>query len=229
MRSNLQWVRLPTSWLSEDDCYSAFNKKVMADNTMALLCLLVIAHNADEDTGLARVTYDQFQEALSKSRSSISRGLAVLKRLQLVSMTGERSHYQLVGYRQNKGWAKLPCKKLYKGKSLTVSNSIHLRSIVELDALKIYFLLVAARDRKTNYAALSYMKIEARTGIARPRIKAATSFLAAQNLVVIDAVSSTLHDAAVSYRYRLTGLDPYNHSGTKGRQSIEEVTYDDDF
>jgi hypothetical protein len=44
--------------------------------------VIVIAHAADQDTGIARITYDHICDVAGLSRAKLSNGLDVLKRLQ---------------------------------------------------------------------------------------------------------------------------------------------------
>ncbi len=54
------WVRLPTDWI-QDGGLQAFRWSADRGSaqTAALMCLAAIAHHADEETGVAKLTYDQ--------------------------------------------------------------------------------------------------------------------------------------------------------------------------
>jgi hypothetical protein len=77
-------TRLPAPPCNTDAAWIRWAKEVGARNTAALITLLVIAHHADAETGIARLTYDDIQQAASLSRSLISAALDVLEAAQLL-------------------------------------------------------------------------------------------------------------------------------------------------
>lgn len=218
------WVRLPSRWIEErrlSEMKWGANG-LGSDNTAALMVLTVIAHLADE-SGVARVTYDQFCGATSLSRAKVSSGLDVLKVMKVVENGPDsaRSTFRLKDYDPNSRWAKLPGKGMYSGGRITAFNDFKLRRVAELDALKLFFLFAARRDRKTNLANIGYDKIQDYTGVKRERIKAAMSILVSVPLIYVEQVPSQTNDLGVSHAYRLVGIDAYNHLGTKSRQLSE--------
>lgn len=86
MAGSKEWVRLPSKWITDYGLglLPWKNGGEGADRIAALMTLTVIAHLADEETGVARVTYDQFCEATYLSRAKISNGLDVLQSLKVV-------------------------------------------------------------------------------------------------------------------------------------------------
>ncbi|MBO1907794.1 hypothetical protein J4G37_23155 [Microvirga sp. 3-52] len=99
-----------------------------------------------------------------------------------------------------------------------------LRSAVELNALKLYFLVAARRNRETNMAHISLDKIEDYADVKRHRIKASLTILAINNLAHVERVPSTSNPMGVANAYRLVGLECYNHMGTKGRGIDAAIT-----
>ena len=71
-----QWVKLPSTWIEEGGL-SAFKWRVGqgASETAALMALMVIAHRANLEDGIARATYDNLMIATGISRTKISDGL----------------------------------------------------------------------------------------------------------------------------------------------------------
>jgi hypothetical protein len=63
-----QWVKLPTAWIQSHGL-RAFRWAGVdrSDNTAALMLLLPIAHHADSQTAIARLTYDKLGEATGPS------------------------------------------------------------------------------------------------------------------------------------------------------------------
>lgn len=110
-----------------------------------------------------------------------------------------------------------------------------LRKQVELNALKIYFLIAALRDNQENVARVSYKKISEYTGVSEGSIRSALTFLVHCQLIHIDndplkeKVSeerklqdySAYEDVTRSLNiYRLVHVEPYIHRGTHNRNSL---------
>jgi hypothetical protein len=191
-----------------------------ADHIAALMALTVIAHAADSVTGVARVTYDHFCAATLLSRAKVSKGLDALERIEVIEREPDdaRSTYKLVKYDDpNARWAKFPAKSMYSSGTIAAFTDFQLRRVAELDALKLLFLMVARRDQKTNVANIGYDKIVEYTNINRGRIKTAISFLAAHTLVHVERIPSMVSSDGVSNAYRIVGIEPYAHMGTRGR------------
>jgi hypothetical protein len=224
-----EWVRLPSNWIN--DCglrsLSWKNGGKGADHIAALMVLTVIAHAADSETGVARVTYDHFCQATFLSRAKVSKGLDTLERIEVVEREpgGDRSTYKLANYDVAGGWAKFPSKSMYSSGTIAAFTDFQLRRVAELDALKLFFLMVARRDRHTNIANIGYEKIEEYTNIRRVRIKTAISFLASRSLVYVERIPSRESPQGVSNAYRVVGVEPHSHMGTQGR-ALDRIDFD---
>jgi hypothetical protein len=216
-----EWVRLPSNWINEGGLKSLSWKSggTGADHIAALMALTVIAHAADSDSGVARITYDHFCQATFLSRAKVSKGLDALERIEVIEREpgGARSTYKLANYNAAGGWAKFPSKSMYYSGRIAAFTDFQLRRVAELDALKLFFLMVARRDRQMNIASIGYEKIEEYTNIRRIRIKTAISFLASRSLVHVERLPSTVSPEGVSNAYRIVGVEPYKHMGTQGR------------
>lgn len=214
------WVRLPSAWIENKGLHQLHwsGEGKGSDNTAALMILAVIAHHAQSENGIARLTYDALCIATGLSRAKLSNGLDVLENIDVVERTPEgRSTYKLANFNPQIGWVKLPAKRLYSLGRVQAFIHFHLRSATELNALKLYFLFASRRGRDTNMANISFDKIEEFTGIDRPRIKAATSLLATLSLIYVEHLPSQTNEYGIANAYRLACLDPYTHMGTKGR------------
>lgn len=211
------WVRLPTAWIARGGLQQfRWEKEKGANNVAALMTLMVIAQHADE-AGIAALTYDRLTEATHLSRTKVAAGLRVLEEAGLVKGQGlRRSRYEIADYASTP-WGKLPTKGLYAHGGVAAFADFHLRRRAEMDALKLYFLVVARRNNETGIANLSYDKITDYSGIERSRIKSAISLLAGQGLLHVEHLPSEISAYGVSNGYRLAHLDPYVHMGTKGR------------
>lgn len=218
--ARLPWVRLPSAWIDAGGLQELRWKGAAgSDNTAALMTLMAIAHHADRDTGLAKVTYDTLCMAAGLSRSKLANGIAVLEGIGVIAREPVgRSSYQLVGFDRSRDWAMLPVKALYNAQGqIAAFTDFTLRNAAELNALKLYFLFVARRGRDTNMANISFDKIVEYSGVERHRIKAATSLLASLQLAYVERLPSGTNDFGVANAYRLVGLESYNHMGTRGR------------
>lgn len=222
-----QWVKLPTQWIESGGLKRLrWERGVGSSNVAGLMVYAVIAHHADDEGGAERLTYDDLSVATGLSRTKISNGLDVLYKMELVAKGQQRqSMYHLLGFDPAKGWGKLPARGLYRGKRLQAFHEMHLRKNTELDALKLYYAVVARRDNDTNVARMSYVKIEEYAGIPRNRIRSAISLLAANNLLHVDLVKSLESEFGVSNAYRLVHLETNRHRGTSGRSDIDGTPF----
>lgn len=213
------WVRLPTVWIQRRGLVGLrWRDGVGANNIAALMTLVAIAHRADDETGTARVTYDEIEAATNLSRAKISAGLKVLVESKLITRGDDgRSSYGLVEYDRTRGWGKLPARKLYENGKISAFAAFKLRSATELNALKLFLLFVERRDNSTNLANISYDKIEEYTGIDRTKIKSGISLLAANNLVHVEQLPSGANQLGIANAYRIPHIEPYIHMGTRGR------------
>ena len=219
MTRMLEWVRLPNNWIEDGDL-KAFRWRGGAGSreAAALMVLMVIAHRADQETGLARITYVGFGNATQLSKTLIAGGLAVLAKRGVIEREPEgRSTYRLAAFEPNAHYAKLPARRMYAGDVVTAFRHLNLRKAAELHALKLYFLFASRRGNDTNMANISYDKIAQYTEIDREGIKAGLNVLAVNGLIHIEQLPSVTSQYGVSNGYRLVGIDSYNHSGTRGR------------
>ncbi|MCA9466914.1 MAG: hypothetical protein KC643_15925 [Nitrospira sp.] len=226
-----EWVTLPTEWIENKGLknFKWGSAGEGADNIAALMILIALAHHAD-DEGVSKLTYDNLCDITNLSRAVVSRGLTVLERLRIVEREPcGRSSYKISDYSKHKGWGKLPAKRLYTSDYITAFNEFRLRRRQELNALKMYLLFVARRDRKTNMAHISYTTIEKYTGIARNDIKGGISVLTGNGLVHVEHVPSNTSEHGTANAYRLAYLDTNIHMGTRGRgmtaESFGEVVF----
>lgn len=212
-----EWVSLPTSWIEEGGLEEfTWGSEGGSDNTAALMVLMVVAHHAERETGVARVTYDEMADRTSLSRTKISAALNLLSERSIIGPI-RQSTYRLCRYSLSGGWGKLPAVGLYRNGRIVAFNEFHLRNRTELDALKLYFLFVARRDNRTNMAHITYEQIEDRSGVARYNIKSALSLLAANALVHVEHIPSQFDEGITSNAYRFPQLNSYIHMATRGR------------
>ncbi len=95
----LGWVQLPTKWILEGGLRNFEWKTHKSNATVALLLLMVVGHHVEQDAeGVVRLTYDDFETTLGFSRTKISDGLELLRKLKIVEVfEGKRSVHRLCG------------------------------------------------------------------------------------------------------------------------------------
>jgi hypothetical protein len=78
----MPWVRLPSDWINYGDGLKRIQWKsdgVGSDATAALMALTAIAHHANSQSGIARLSYDALCFITGLSRAKLSNGLDVLE------------------------------------------------------------------------------------------------------------------------------------------------------
>jgi hypothetical protein len=198
MKKLREWVKLP-------------------DNLAALMALTAVAHHTDLESGIAEMTYDELCAACSLSRAKLAAGLRILHERQILTREPRgRGSYGLAGFDPSAHWAKFPCSGMYRADRIGLFGGFHLRSPVELHAVKLLFLFAARRDRFSNVARLSYDKIADYSGIGREHVRSGLDKLINHDLVRIER-SPAANEHAMATSYRLALIDPYRHAATTGR------------
>jgi hypothetical protein len=220
----MSWVRLPTGWITRRKGLREFRWTRLegANNIAALMTLMVIAHHADYDSGVAKRTYDELTAYTELSRAKVSGGLKTLEKQKIVERhPSGRSTFQVID-KISDGWGKLPAQKLYEVHDGPIAffRELTLRKATELHALKLYYLFVAMRDIKTNMAHISYDRIEFYTAIERARIKSGLSVLAANGLIQIEHLPRNGMEHGYASAYRVAHIDATRHMGTTGRNDV---------
>lgn len=230
-----QWVKMPSDWIKADDGKILRSLKWQgeekSDQIAALMLYLIFVQHANDeitiefdDIGCCSITYDVLVTLCGLSKAKISGGIQILKRLDLISILrkGNKNIYKVESYGEYSGWAKLPAKSLYNKSmsEISVFQDFKLRSKTELNALKIYLLILAFRDNNQNSASISYDKINEYTGVLRNDIRRAISLLVTLGLVHVDQHSVEINQFSTSSRYRPCFINAYKHQGTSGRASI---------
>lgn len=188
----LPWVRIPAIWIREgglrDFGWSA-NSTVSRSTAIAALQLYIaLATRASEDwTGpecrlMAELTYTELMEVTGLSRQLVAlglEGLVVAKRIE-VEKKGRKCRYALLGYTSFGNWFKMPARSMYNvlhEKHIQAFQMFQKRSVVELDALKLYLYFAFARDKVKPYSMAAFETICEKTGVAEKRIPRANAFL----------------------------------------------------
>jgi len=236
------WVRMPSRWLRQKEADLILPKMVWvgdgkAAQISALMIYIVMVHharrldqldredviNGDElpyQNGEVNLSYSDMQKITDLSRTMVSAGIKILvgygliQRLPESKGLGKKARYIVDDFDGAFGWAKLPMRKLYRSGVITAFGDFNLRKRTELDALKIYLIIVAFRDRNANETRISFDKISDYTGVTRNYIKAALSFLVVQNLIQVDKHLNEGSELMNHNVYRVRHIESTIHAGT---------------
>lgn len=193
-----KWGRFPSAWVTSGGL-SQFQVHSKASLAALRVYLAMAVWTARQEFAEAQgvfiafsVTYDDLQRNSHSDRSEILPALTLLQEKGLLTFgnsgRGTRNVYQLLG-EPSKGWAKVPESLLDKFQSLNLKHTTvpgHGRRQILLDALKLYILFLALRDKITNRAKVSYDRICELTGIRRGGVRSALSFLTSLKLIHIE-------------------------------------------
>lgn len=216
MTPPLKWARFPSVWVSEGRLRKLLWKTYGTQAIAALRVYLTLAHRLIEDDGVVKASYDEIEAAANLSRQSVANGLDVLEELNLIKRAAAgKGTYRFVDYHPERGWAQVPSRPLYLNGGFRPFKDWTMRKMAELDALKLYLFIAAARDTKSNETFTTYEKMQKATGIPDTRITTGLSFLTVSGM--IHAVEKERLGYGISRSYRMVGLDTRRHPGTVGR------------
>lgn len=231
-----QFVKMPSYWIRDQEIRQLRNfrwkDEARAGNIAALMLYIVLVQHMNveadrkfDQPGFVAMSYSEFNAITGLSRAMISKGLSVLEQMELINIdrSQKTSVYQVINSNRHKGWAQLPYKHLYQGGNVIKAfHDFHLRKRAELDALKIYLLLIAFRDNDLNHASISYEKITFYTGIPANYIRTAISFLVANVMIQVDQrKTDDLDNFKTTNYYRIVGI-PGKHFGNMDLDVLDD-------
>lgn len=224
MKNLKDWVRVPTFWLRNKETpllrSFSWSNGDGGDHIAALMLYIALNQQTPNKEIKVRLTYEQLCLITSLSRAKVSAGIQFLEKICLIQIEkkGRSNIYNIVNRDAKDGWGKLPTNKLYDDDGqIEPFKTFKLRAKTELNALKIYLLIIAFRNNKVNYTIISYEKICEYTGVSERYIRSALSLLI--NLKMIN-VDKKLMDDNKEKRinvYWLCGLS-HHHAGNSPDQ-----------
>lgn len=168
--------------------------KGSATAAIMVLFALTIKSNLDQKTGGIRTgnqviaTYEDLMALTNLSRGPIANGLKLLRELGSITTTknGNGCIYSLLGIDTPGSYCELPQGHLLDGQTVMrrlkgLHTAIKNRS--SLDAMKLYMLLLALRNRDWNIARASYSTIREYTGMRKEEISVAVQLLQGAQLI----------------------------------------------
>lgn len=215
----MAWAKFPTRWINDGALKQFVWGEQKGDAVAALLLIIALAIRRNRqgmklDTSLAPdsdivvATYDDLLDLVPMSRAKVSGGLALLLRAGVVVRDAQiASVYRLPGVGENGGWGQLPQDYLMKSGHVAAFDGMTLRNQTELDALKLYLLMIARRNYQTGYAHVGYPKMVDYTGVSGNRIKRAKSHLISRDLIYVESdPDAKREDGRPPMRYKIRGL-----------------------
>ena len=213
----MAWAKFPSSWIHNEGLKNFVWGRQKGDATAALVVLIALAIKRNM-RGLAGpipgndqtvvATYDQLQALTGISRAKLAAALRLLHGQGLIEKDEVQSVYRLPGVSVAGGWVMLPQDKLMAAGTLRAFQYFTLRNQTELDALKIYMLILAMRSGKSGFAHIGHDKIIQYTGIQANRVKRAKSLLIANGLIHAENDPNPTPDKMrLPLRYVVLGLE----------------------
>lgn len=220
------YARVPTDWIRDQSnpLLHAFSwkGKDKAGCIAALMLYIAMNQNVPEKKGAhVKLTYTELSDITSLSRAKVAEGLKLLEETGLVKTEkqGRSNSYHIVNRDNRNGWGQLPAKSLYDDGQIKPFLQFNLRTRAELNALKLYLLIVAFRSNSRNCTIISYEKIHQYTGISERHISAGLSLLVTLDMIRVD---KKLKDEATEKRmnvYWLVGLN-HHHGGNTPEEAF---------
>ena len=217
----MAWAKIPTAWVRDDLGLRDFTwREQGADATAALILLIALAIRSNQANRIEDVTqrgvytYDNLHALTLLSRAKIATGLRLLEKHKIITVARNKrtNQYTLPGISEGGKWAQLPQSYLLVGRVLKGFSGFQLRHRTELNALKLYLLLLAYRDVKGNFTAIGYERICELTGFTRNDVVRARSLLISLELITFNLVFFEKHEqlnddfTRASSRYRILGF-----------------------
>lgn len=217
----MAWAKFPTRWIHNGALSHFVWGEHKGNAIAALLLLMALAiqrnrmnmkvgseENLSPDSDLAAATYDNLLALMPMSRSKVAGGLMLLiQESIIVRDTAIASLYRLPGIGTSGDWAKLPQSHIMNQGHMAAFDNFTLRNQAELDALKLYLLMIAARSTRTGFAHIGYEKMAEYTGVQSNRIKRAKSLLISNDLIYAETdQDADLVSGRPPMRYKVRGL-----------------------
>jgi hypothetical protein len=226
----MAWAKIPTRWIIQDSKLSQLTwDKHGSDATAALILLISLAimfNRSNIGKGGKReypargfhASYEKLRDFTGLSRAKIAAGLSLLRWLQVIDVEqyGRRNWYSLTGVLKAGQWGQLPQTHLLRTASFAF-RKFQLRHPNEMNALKLYLVLLAYRNVRGNFTAIGYEKICQVTGMEWKDVGLALELLRDFDLVHIEEGEPRESQLGRPYnRYRVRGL---------GNEPVEQSTH----
>lgn len=226
--NNPEFAKCPTAWILKAgdetsdplDGLRAFSVKEVGVGIAALKIYIAIVLKANFNpnkefalAGCARISFTQFSEQLDISRAMVAQGLKKLVAENLVEIVHEaNSNVYRLNHYDVLGWGKVPKRHMYSGDRQAGIRKLvlfTLRHRSHLNALKLYLLIIALRDRKLNVTRIKHERIADYTGISKNDIRHAISVLIEFELIDVDRTAAEATKLRPANHYHICGLSRF--------------------
>ena len=224
----LIWARLPSGWIRYGAGLKNLPEGTRAQWVTALkVYLALLAAAAEQEIlrggkpGEAHLTYDELAERAAVSRGLLPDALDLLSgRVQKVSGRGRAPNLYRVRDYEETGYAQIPVAWIWHREgNLLRQFSAHRRS--DLNALKLYLLLLAYRKQAANTTRLTYEKMTEYTGLHPSRIAEGLAVLASAGLIRVtpsaESVEEQEEEVTLNAPTRARPANVYRFPGLKAR------------
>ncbi|RCU45677.1 hypothetical protein DU002_14550 [Corallincola holothuriorum] len=238
--ADLLWVKMPSSWVTDEKLASSFSSKASVSKDIAALkiflymCLFAnpikrrrvtspvfylperLMRFEEVTQAEAQLTYDDICEGCSLSRKLVRDGLRKLIEIRLVVKEGTtRKIRYVVQGSLDSGWAKLPKRELIKlDNKVAAFHAIKNRYEHERNALKLFIYLLTVRTNRFKHIDVSRNAISKATGIDLYQIDDSLGFL--QGIGLIEDIKSKGYLARASQHSEGYKLHRYFLVGSAG-------------
>jgi hypothetical protein len=227
----MAWAKIPTQWIVHAQRLPELSwREYKSDATASLILLMALSIELNlcnrrrettqtgNPTALSK-TYDELQTVTGLSRAKISAGISLLRELGIVQVTKSenRNVYALPSVGIPGEWAQLPQSRILVSGELRPFSRYLLRARNELNALKLYFVVLAYRNNRSNLASVGYDKICEVSGMARNDIAPARSLLINDDLIRLSQSDMERDGEGHPHnRYYIMGLDRTDGGSRRG-------------
>lgn len=222
----MNWSKFPSAWILKPSAavpptfpLADLSWRIHRTQATASLLLLMaisiklnrshIRQPIDQQTASVAITYDELQDLTGFARSTVSKGLKILKQMDAVEIKkeGRANVYTLPDVEIDGRYCQLPQEYILDGspKVLRRFEGVPLHTREFLNAIKLYVLFLALRNRRFNTTAVSYEGIMKYTGMRREDIPKAFSMLVALELTRATEDKDERENDK-SRRYKVLGL-----------------------
>lgn len=249
----LRWAKMPNRWImrgglknfGERDGEGQVDLTALNTSLAALKVYLAICTRAEYKSGVVKTTYPELCALAGLSRNVIARSLQVLEENGCIRRDTTHSRGGSLIYverwLEDEGFAKIPKSWLYHGrgpkedrsitppeKSLVKLKAFTFNKRLSLQALKIFILLLALRNRDfpkgNGLTVISYDRIADLAGMGRHSVSPAITLLFEMNLISFRSGNYSEQDAQDfdrTNRYLVKGLN-VRFGALEGALEIDE-------
>lgn len=194
--SGATWSKMPCSWQISKEAHEKIRGVSPGIAIAGLklyigLCLKAnyVPRKGLPETGCVKRSVEQLCKLGGLSKPMVIAGIRALQAWGVIELRGGRpATYHIIEYETAKYWTKLPSEHLYDGglgTTMPLLETLPNRSKTTLYALQMYLYLASIRNRDSNKATVTYVRMAEVLGIGRNDISRAISALVSADLLSV--------------------------------------------